>query len=163
MVLIDLFICPSGWRSSILSLLDPVTEMGTLVFFHVKMQQSQLYNQIPMRLTWKLKIIWGIFNISEHLQFFPNLKTTRVIKSDYLIGSCMHYAQKIYIFSLVGSNRTQRNRIKLHRGDSGWTPEWIFSERLVTHWNRLPRHMVTAPRLAELKENLNNIICFNSR
>ncbi|KAK4816262.1 hypothetical protein QYF61_013896 [Mycteria americana] len=46
---------------------------------------------------------------------------------------------------LVTSDRTQGNGMKM-----------FFTERVVGHWNRLPREVVTAPRLSEFKERVDN-------
>ena len=34
----------------------------------------------------------------------------------------------------------------------------FFTERVVCHWNRLPREVVTAPSLSECKEHLDDAL-----
>ena len=34
----------------------------------------------------------------------------------------------------------------------------LLTERVVGHWNRLPREMVTAPSLSKFKEHLDNAL-----
>ncbi|KFO60899.1 hypothetical protein N302_13306, partial [Corvus brachyrhynchos] len=34
----------------------------------------------------------------------------------------------------------------------------FFTQRVVGHWNRLPREVVTAPSLTDFKEHLDNIL-----
>ncbi|KAJ7416832.1 hypothetical protein WISP_68259 [Willisornis vidua] len=63
------------------------------------------------------------------------------------------------LFSVVTSDRTQRNCMKPSQGrfHSDIRKEF-FNQRLVGPWNRLPRDLVTASRLTEFKKNLENAL-----
>jgi len=63
------------------------------------------------------------------------------------------------LLSLVTSDRTQGNRMKLHQGKFGLdTRNRFFTERVVGGWNRLPGEVVTEPILSEFKEHLDNVL-----
>jgi len=63
------------------------------------------------------------------------------------------------LFSLVTSDRTQRNGMKLYQGKF-WLHirKRFFTEKVIGHWNRLPRKGVTAPSLSGFKDYLNDVL-----
>ena len=75
-----------------------------------------------------------------------------IVAFQYLKGV---YKQEGQLFTMVGSDRTRGNGLKLRQGRFSLDiRRKFFTQRVVMHWNRLPKEAVDSPSLDALKARL---------
>ena len=74
------------------------------------------------------------------------LRGDLIVAFQYLKGAYQQEGE--WLFTRVDSDRTRRNGLKLRQGRFRLDIRWkFFTQRLVTHWNRLPKEVVDDPSL----------------
>ena len=86
---------------------------------------------------------------SKKTRFWGDL----IVAFQYLKGAYKQEGEQM--FTRVDSDRTRGNGLKLGQGRFRLDiRKKFFTQRVVTHWNRLPRKVVDAPSLETFKARL---------